>query len=547
MSSLSDILPSTTPTTPTTAIASKPKIKQWTLALVTDYFKTRNFTVLETEDLKSRALWRYRCACGNDQCKISVNNFRAGADNCKACAQKKKEATNMERFGVTCPWLSASVRLRVTEARAKRKLVKQAIETKHKINKPTARSAVLSEQIMLSKEYLVELERAKELIAAGKIAKPRFAHSNTPRWPAPRPKRKENMHVPVKQWNRMKSNWKNSTPHAIAMTALWSKTEYAQARSKGTIPARKRPVPLNQNAEQVTMVATTRHELKIDLSVDGHCAFQNLETSENTCNVPARLCDIHHQKPTENFEKDGLPRKHLCISACNSIEQIQNEIERNTNEDGTLLLKLLCPEHHAAVTYTNLYAGCGTTRRRWKAVAEMKIQINACQYEDCVLPDVHCNVLAHSPLFHFDHLFTKNDRNIPESHKKIASVSQMIQNLKRFTMDDITAEIAKCRLVHATCHRLITRAQIDSGRMQPSTFTTEFDKDEAEIAARVEEEIANDPDTTEDDNSDDSDDEDSEDDNEEDTDDMHVTTTEADDHEADSDADEPEAKRQKLT
>ena len=53
------------------------------------YFEDRDCELKETEYINNSTLMRYRCKCGNTECKITFNNFKSGR-RCMECSSTKK-------------------------------------------------------------------------------------------------------------------------------------------------------------------------------------------------------------------------------------------------------------------------------------------------------------------------------------------------------------------------------------------------------------------------------------------------------------------------
>ena len=84
---------------------------RWTIEFARAEFAKKGFTLTSTEYVRSNDPLEYTCRCGSS-CKLSIKDLTIDRENCKACSQKKREATNMERHGAAYP-------LQVPEFRAK--------------------------------------------------------------------------------------------------------------------------------------------------------------------------------------------------------------------------------------------------------------------------------------------------------------------------------------------------------------------------------------------------------------------------------------------
>ena len=60
-----------------------------TFEYIYNYFKDRNCELYETEYINNSTLMRYRCICGNPNCKITFNSFKNGS-RCMECSGNKK-------------------------------------------------------------------------------------------------------------------------------------------------------------------------------------------------------------------------------------------------------------------------------------------------------------------------------------------------------------------------------------------------------------------------------------------------------------------------
>jgi hypothetical protein len=208
-------------------------------------------------------------------------------------------------------------------------------------------------------------------------------------------------------------------------------------------------------------VKAARLALLHQVSVDGHCAWKDPETGQFSCTVNAAMCDVDHMDP-DTILSDGLRRKQKSFGHTTTLPAIQKEMERNRASDGTLLLQALCPNHHALKQRKETRQSPGR-RERIQAVDNIKISIARCQFEACESPDFVCDSEKVAPAFHFDHLFTVRDEDVPPDAKKKCPVGTLVATSK--SLDEIRTEIAKCRLVHANCHRRITTLQREQGRL----------------------------------------------------------------------------------
>ncbi len=73
----------------TKCIGHSNNTKKLTLDYVKQYFEDRDCELFEMEYINSHTLMRYRCKCGNKECKISFNNFKKG-QRCAKCYGNEK-------------------------------------------------------------------------------------------------------------------------------------------------------------------------------------------------------------------------------------------------------------------------------------------------------------------------------------------------------------------------------------------------------------------------------------------------------------------------
>ena len=64
------------------------KSKKLTFEDVKQYFKDRGCELLEKEYKNCNTPMKYRCDCGNDECKIRFSKFKSG-QRCRKCGIKK--------------------------------------------------------------------------------------------------------------------------------------------------------------------------------------------------------------------------------------------------------------------------------------------------------------------------------------------------------------------------------------------------------------------------------------------------------------------------
>ncbi len=155
------------------------------------------------------------------------------------------------------------------------------------------------------------------------------------------------------------------------------------------------------------------------------------------CTVPWQTCDIGHIFPD---------RKGKQLSMCKGVEAILAEIRRNTDPDGTVNLQLLCPNHHRMKTYKHedntKTKGGGALQKRVFFIEWRKLQgeCNLCKIGFEALP-LYC--------WDADHI----DQSL-----KTCSVGNIV--VGSYTMEQLQAELKKCRLLCATCHRVHAAKQL---------------------------------------------------------------------------------------
>jgi hypothetical protein len=285
-----------------------------------------------------------------------------------------------------------------------------------------------------------------------------------PRYPDPEPIRSDYAHLSRKEWLRVIQKWRGSTPKYREARKRYEQANKAKLdvyRAKYRKLARVKECTKRYRSK----LKTARVELLKQISIDGHCCYKDSATGEFTCRFPAELCDVDHLD-ANTILPDGLRRKQTSFGCALSRGVFNREIERNRAEDGTLLLQALCPYHHALKDPRDPTKKLGRQERdRLLAVNDVKMRISRCQYEACDTPEVVCDSHLVARGFHFDHLFTARE-DAPEGREKVLEVSQMIQRVHEYSLEDILAEITKCRLVHANCHRKISMAQHATGRLK---------------------------------------------------------------------------------
>lgn len=157
---------------------------------------------------------------------------------------------------------------------------------------------------------------------------------------------------------------------------------------------------------------------------DGHCNHPG-------CTMHWQLCDIDHLRPELKKHNLGDTRLRWRV--------VEGEIKRNTTPDGVVHLQLLCPVHHRIKSGL----GVGFVGLKQRAVRAWKLQQFACGV---------CGVSVENlPMFCFDadHL----DRST-----KTDAVAAMVKK-KQYDVATVKAELIKCRMLCANCHRIHTHIQ----------------------------------------------------------------------------------------
>jgi hypothetical protein len=388
--------------------------KRWTPSLVVEFFESKGLTVLEPgEEAHCQKCYAFECMnCGmrGSTTVVRLQNVKSG---CLRCSYRVRGETNHQRS-----------MMKNEQKRQARKEQPQphvlSVERKAKPTKPHKKRAI--------------------------------TYSMGPRYPEPPPQRVDYLHLSDEEWKRMARRYQNSTLYAKRRRA-----DYEQRnRDKINELQKKKRRRLNWFRKQL---------LKL-ISANGKCCYKDPESGEFVCSVAAEECDIDHMDPNTRLA-DGKRRKQGHFACMTSWSAIERELKRNASPDGTLLLQALCPNHHSLKSFSCPLEQIHNRqmRERMQAVNKIKIGIRKCQFAKCPTPDFVCTSDAVAPAFHFDHLFTALEDDIAGEFKKVAEVGRMVVLVGEYSMDDIHAEIAKCRLVHALCHRKISALQIKQGRL----------------------------------------------------------------------------------
>lgn len=416
---------------------------KWTLESITRLFEQRGLKLLDIgqQRVHGREKYRYFCRCGRENV-TTADALQKNHEACPSCAS--------QNHSKTCALRNEAIRQ--TKQENKRKFDSTAMAPLSP-SSPSPPSDSKEAEVIVTSD--VEIDRRKKRRVG-------------PRWPDPKPQRADYAHLSKREWVNLSANYRASTPEYKAVKKVRYAETKEQTREKrnayanayAQTAARKRKMKYYRHR-----VKARRHALLQEISVEGHCAYQDLETQQFTCHVPAKDCDVDHIDPN-TILADGKRRKQATFGAIKSLPEMEMEIRRNTAEDGTLLLQALCPHHHPQKTFRRKF-GSVEERDRWHAVAAMKIEIGKCQFEECEFPDFVCANEDDSPSFHFDHLFSAQDENAPADMRKKQNISNMVGKLRKYSLDDIKTEISKCRLVHSICHRKISSLQRARGSLNP--------------------------------------------------------------------------------
>ena len=157
----------------------------------------------------------------------------------------------------------------------------------------------------------------------------------------------------------------------------------------------------------------------------------------------------------------------------------QREIDRNTDENGKLLLETLCPAHHNHFSFKNLYGARayiggrgGQIFKRWRVVSDSKMAIKRCEFDECKWQEDECDRYEVCANFHYDHRFTNMILACQAEWSKIQSIGIMVRQYQTYSVEQIKLEITKCRLLHAQCHFIVTQRQIALGNFYKKKVNT---------------------------------------------------------------------------
>ena len=211
-------------------------------------------------------------------------------------------------------------------------------------------------------------------------------------------------------------------------------------------------------------VKAEKEALKERLSAAGFCSYSDEVTG--SCKVPYLLCQLHHLRPDEILPDGCRRKKARSFGDIHSRGKWNEELERNTAEDGTLLLQLLCSEHHGLITFRKRGTCSAGKAARREVVARRKFAIGRCQYAKCPKQDHRCRTDADLPLFHFDHIYAQDDPDAPPHMRKVGNVSRMVTRRFHYSIAEIEQEMAKCQLLHGSCHTQRTGEQLAGNKIK---------------------------------------------------------------------------------
>lgn len=436
-------------------VASGEKLgSRWTPERIRATFEERGFVI--TEELPAttgcNTVVTYRCRCGRESCKLKATTCAYGIDNCPDCYNSKTTTTRVKRHGAYFPETRRESFRSARRETAKRRREEREKEEEEQRRQKRARKI---STVVANCQRIEDPERKKEVF---EIIRTRLAERNEDLSPieekttgenqpaCPAPVRSSYPDLSDKEFQHLRTRWYLETPTGKALVGIKNlfKPKYAQTpRQKLTA------------AEYDKKVHTEKLTFKRSLATNGCC-------SSPGCSVGFEHCHVHHCRPKEIW-KDGKKRKQVEFGNITGIPQLKREIIRNTDEDGSLLLQLLCPKHHAEVSFDATRIECPSVQARLDYVNSRKMEIGRCAFDKCPTPDDICKTLKDTPQFHFDHIYAQNDPDAPISMQKFAVISEMTRRTALYSMDDIVTEISKCQLMHANCHKLRTDEQRAAG------------------------------------------------------------------------------------
>lgn len=260
---------------------------------------------------------------------------------------------------------------------------------------------------------------------------------------------------------------------ALIRTKAWqqcNKDKVLQSSRASRLKLRDRLLQRQRSGHQVHLAAAIARRLELKSQLSGRdgknpqtCEYVD-STTQNQCDVPIKFCHLHHVDRT---------RKKFIFSACRTVASVEKEIARNTAEDGTILLRTLCPLHHEIVDPTFTGQGHPFIQDAREAVNNIKRSMSTCKHDKCYHPGVVC-VKGNEHLFDLDHIFDAKSA-VPDEVKKVMCVAQFVNRGKK---DLAVQEARKCRLLHKSCHLDHTAQQLTTKNawvMEPSNAKAVMD------------------------------------------------------------------------
>ena len=452
--------------------------KTWDAATVKLMFEMRGFIIEEEiTTVKPGSRVQYTCKCGTTNCFIRISCCWQGHNACRRCWVEKRAQTVMKRHGTSCTLIK-----RASERREKGLLERKCAGRRETAKRRLIEIRAACDQVEESAQKKRVLQQLDELIEVrGEViplstpssqqttredgvdeSKSQHAETNGSHgvllWPHPCPKKENYPHLLAKEFSSLYMKWYYSCPLTKARCAInaTKKLELYKNYGKSDHGRQKR-------ANYKKRVKDAVMELRKRLAVDGCCSARN---EGGRCTVPLEFCHIHHTSPNEMWT-DGKTRKQETFGEINGLPAVQREIARNTDSDGNLLLALLCPKHHFALTFTGTKKQKTSVFARSQHVAQRKVNLRICQYEKCETNDDACDRVEVACLFHLDHVYAKNDPTTPVGMEKLDCVGTMVRKPLQYNIEDIDREIDKCQLMHAVCHFKRTQEQFAAGTLQP--------------------------------------------------------------------------------
>ena len=166
-------------------------------------------------------------------------------------------------------------------------------------------------------------------------------------------------------------------------------------------------------------------ELRLRLYIR-ECKLQCISNTQKGCQrcgeTDDSILEFNHIDPALKFKE---------VTNCSSKKQIAAEVAK---------CNLLCRSCHRIHTHEHKYKG---TSKQARFVNGIKLAIGKCQ-----ICERTSGIDNHPYLFDFDHL---------DPSTKVANVSTLVS--KNAKLENIATEIAKCRLLCASCHHRVTIVQ----------------------------------------------------------------------------------------